>query len=80
MFKYIKAAWDRLTKLDEEHLAAAVAAVTGQPPKAKQTPTATIGKAKDGKFELLTDSGAVFTYTRKRDAVRGAERLGYVLV
>lgn len=43
----------------------------------ENTMTAKIVPTSDGKFALTTRTGSVFgTYSRKRDAVRGANRRG----
>lgn len=46
----------------------------------KTNPTFTITELPSGRFGVVSDGGTVFkTYTRKRDAERGAERAGLTL-
>jgi hypothetical protein len=43
--------------------------------------TATIRQMKNGKFRLLVNGNEVIgTYSRKRDAIRGADRKGLIVV
>ena len=39
--------------------------------------TATIIPTNNGKFQILTRSGIVGSYSRARDAIRGAKRRGF---